>query len=83
MRKTTKQSKTREGYEVGARPPELSAEAERRLLKLKVSPKLTALMEKARKAKVTRLNGTTHQECDGVETTCPTTTVTGRAGDGI
>jgi hypothetical protein len=67
--------KTREGYEVGAKPPELSEEAESRLRKLKVSPKLRALVEKARKAKVTRGNAFSVQD--------PTTLETAAKGDAV
>lgn len=66
MRKTDEKHKAREGYQLGARPPELSEEAERRLKQLKVSPKLMALVEKARKAKVTRVNGSRCEDCNGL-----------------
>jgi Fic family protein len=49
---------TREGYEVGSRPPStLSAKATRQLQRAHVSPKLISIMEKAHSAQVIRVTG--------------------------
>lgn len=83
MRKNGEKHKVREGYEIGARPPELSEEAERQLRQLKVSPKLTALVEKARKAKVIRVNGFRCPECNGTAAQGPAPVAPDREGDAL
>jgi len=61
MPKYAQKQMTREGYEVGTRPPsDLSEKANRQLQRSRVSPKLMSIVEKARNAKVTRVDGGKH-----------------------
>ena len=57
MANSIRKHKSRDGYEVGSRPPsDLSEKAKRQLQRSHVSPKLMSLVEKARNAKITRVD---------------------------